>query len=140
MVRQARDRGYAAQFIGGDSLTNEEFGMITGPAGDGTLLTFQPDPRSNTGAEAVVGRFRDRDFEPAGYTLHTYAAVQVWAQAAEQAGSLALDAVVASLRRGQFETVLGNIGFDHKGDVTAPGYIWYVWKNGIYVPVSEQQQ
>jgi branched-chain amino acid transport system substrate-binding protein len=28
--------------------------------------------------------------------------------------------------------VLGNIGFDEKGDVTAPGYVFYVWKGGKY--------
>lgn len=29
-------------------------------------------------------------------------------------------------------TVLGKIGFDMKGDVTAPGYVFYEWKNGTY--------
>ena len=30
------------------------------------------------------------------------------------------------------DTVLGKIGFDKKGDVTAPGYVFYVWKDGKY--------
>jgi branched-chain amino acid transport system substrate-binding protein len=38
----------------------------------------------------VVERFRGSGFEPEGYTLYTYAAVQVWAEAAEKAGSLEL--------------------------------------------------
>jgi branched-chain amino acid transport system substrate-binding protein len=135
MVRQARDRDYGAQFVAGDALTNPEFWMITGPAGEGTLGTFGPDPRKNTAAARVVNQFRDQGFEPVGYTLHTYAAVQVWTQAVQAAGSLALDAVVEALRRGEFETVLGKIGFDEKGDVTAPGYFWYAWKNGKYVSV-----
>ena len=59
--------------------------------------------------------------------------VQVWAQAVEKAGSLALDAVIASLRRHEFDTVLGKIGFDEKGDLTAPSFVWYVWQNGEYV-------
>ncbi len=37
--------------------------------------------------------------------------------------------VNASLRGNRFDTVLGDIGFDGKGDVTAPGY---VWKGGTY--------
>ena len=78
-------------------------------------------------------QFRAQGFEPAGYTLHTYAVVQVWAQAVEKAGSLALDAVIASLRRHEFDTVLGKIGFDEKGDLTAPSFVWYVWQNGEYV-------
>jgi len=135
MVRQARDRNYTAQFVTGDSLTNEEFWLITGQAGEGTLGTFGPDPRSFPAATSVVARFRDKGFEPSGYTLHTYAAVQAWAQATEKAGTLALDKVIESLRHKQFDTVLGEISFDGKGDVTAPGYIWYMWKSGKYVPV-----
>jgi len=134
IVRQARDRGYAAQVVSGDALTNEEFWMITGPAGAGTLVTFGPDPRANAEAGPVVKQFRDQGFEPSGYTLHTYAAVRVWAEAVEKAGSLDLEAVVKSLRSHAFQTVLGEIGFDENGDVTAPGYVWYVWNNGEYVP------
>ena len=100
-------------------------------------MTFGPDPRLNAAAAPVVEGFRDRGFEPVGYTLHTYAAVQIWAQAVEDAGTLAVDEVVAALQRGQFDTVLGNIGFDEKGDATVPGYVWYVWKNGLYVPVAQ---
>jgi len=135
MVRQARDRDYVAQFVSGDALTNEEFWLITGPAGEGTLGTFGPDPRTYKAAASVVRRFRDIGFEPSGYTLHTYAAVQAWAQATRKAGSLDLDKVIESLRHEQFNTVLGEISFDGKGDVTAPGYIWYMWRSGEYVPV-----
>ena len=133
IVRQSRDRGYMGQFVAGDAVTNEEFWMITGPVGDGTLVTFGPDPRKNEAAEPIVNQFRDRGFEPIGYTLHTYAAVQVWAQAVENAGSLAIDAVIKSLRHDQFNTVLGTIRFNEKGDVTAPGFVWYIWKDGEYV-------
>lgn len=135
IVRQARDKGYGAQVVAGDAVTNEEFWMITGPAGDGTLVTFGPDPRNNESAKPVVNRFRDRGFEPIGYTLHTYAAVQAWAQAVENAGSLDLDEVIESLRRDRFDTVLGKIAFDEKGDINAPGFVWYVWKDGEYVAV-----
>jgi branched-chain amino acid transport system substrate-binding protein len=135
MVRQARDRDYSAQFVSGDALTNEEFWLITGQAGEGTLGTFGPDPRSYQAAASVVTRFRDKGFEPSGYTLHTYAAVQAWAQATQKAGTLAADKVIESLRHEQFDTVLGKISFDDKGDVSAPGYIWYMWKSGKYVPV-----
>jgi branched-chain amino acid transport system substrate-binding protein len=135
MVRQARDRDYAAQFVSGDALTNEEFWLITGQAGEGTLGTFGPDPRNNQAAASVVARFRNNGFEPSGYTLHTYAAVQAWAQATQKAGSLAVDKVIEALRREQFDTVLGEIRFDDKGDVSAPGYIWYMWNNGKYIPV-----
>ncbi len=75
-------------------------------------------------------------FEPTGQTLHTYGAAQAWAQAVEMAGSLELPAVISSLRSHQFNTVLGPIGFDNKGDVRGSSWIWDVWNGGGYAPVK----
>ncbi len=36
------------------------------------------------------------------------------------------------LNDGDFKTVLGDLSFDDKGDVTLPGYVWYEWKDGQY--------
>src|SRR5437762_3176018 len=57
IVRQARDQGLKAQFIGADALVTEEFWKITGAAGEGTLMTFPPDPRKVPAAKAVVDKF-----------------------------------------------------------------------------------
>ena len=95
-------------------------------------MTFSPDPRKNPQAAAVVEKFQAQNYEPEGYTLYTYGAIQVWAEAAETTGELGTDALVAALRASRFDTVLGDIGFDQTGDVTAPGYVWYVWSGGTY--------
>ncbi len=132
MVRQAREQGYGVQLVSGDALVTDEFWKITGEAGAGTLMTFSPDPRKNPSAAPVVKKFRDGGYEPEGYTLYTYGAIQAWAQAVEKAGSTDTPKVIEALRGNQFDTVLGTIGFDDKGDVTAPGYVFYVWKDGTY--------
>ncbi len=132
MIRQAREQGYNVQLVSGDALVTDEFWKITGKAGEGTLMTFSPDPRKNPDAAPVVKKFRDGGYEPEGYTLYTYGAIQAWAQAAEKAGTTDTKKVIDALRSGQFNTVLGKIGFDPKGDVTAPGYVWYVWQGGTY--------
>ena len=63
--------------------------------------------------------------------------MQVWAQAVAAAGSLALDAVIPIMHSRQFDTVLGRIGFDEKGDVTGiDPWQWYVWKGGDYEPAG----
>ena len=136
MARAARDRDYPVQLVSGDSLATEDYGLIAGAAAEGTLFTFGADPRRNAEAASVVERFRAGNFEPAGYTLLSYAAVQVWMQAVDKAGSLELQGVIASLRSHQFDTVLGGIDFDDKGDLTAQNWIWYVWKGGEYVPLD----
>ena len=95
--------------------------------------------RGSPQAAEVVARFRAQGYEPLGYTLYAYAAVQVWAQAVEAAGSLDLDAVTGAMHSRQFDTVLGRIGFDEKGDVTGfEPWQWYVWQaDGTYVPLEQ---
>ena len=133
IIRQMREQGLTTKLMGGDSLVTEEFWSITGPAGEGTLLTFGPDPRLNPANAALVKSFRDAGYEPEAYTLYTYAAIQAWAQAAAKAGGTEAEKVRAALHAGQFDTVLGQIGFTPKGDVTSRAYVMYVWTNGKYV-------
>ena len=132
MVRQMRGQGMDTKLISGDALVTQEYWAITGDAGEGTLMTFSPDPRKNPVAAPLVKKFRDAGIEPEGYVLYTYGAVQAWAQAVTKAGSTDFDSVVKALKSNQFSTVLGDFGFDEKGDVTAPGYVFYEWKNGNY--------
>jgi branched-chain amino acid transport system substrate-binding protein len=132
IVRQMRAQGMKTRLVSGDALVTQEYWAITGAAGEGTLMTFSPDPRKNPSAAPLVERFRKGGYEPEGYTLYTYGAIQAWAQAVERAKSADAEPVIEQLRAGKFDTVLGNIGFDAKGDVTAPGYVFYEWKNGEY--------
>jgi branched-chain amino acid transport system substrate-binding protein len=134
ILRQAHDQGYGLELVSGDALAGAEFWLIAGSAGEGTVFTFAPEARRNPEAAPVVARFRAAKYEPDGYTLYAYGGIQAWAQAVAKAGSLDSPKVIASLRAHQFETVLGKISFDKKGDVTSTGWLWYVWKQGQYVP------
>ncbi len=132
IVRQMREQGMDTVLVSGDALVTNEYWSITGAAGEGTLMTFSPDPRKNPVAAPLVEKFRGMGIEPEGYVLYTYGAIQAWAQAATAAGSTDTAKVIKGLKSGKFETVLGNFGFDAKGDVTAPGYVLYKWTNGNY--------
>ena len=68
-----------------------------------------------------------KGFSPEGYTLYAYAAIQVFAEAGRRAGSFGLDALGKALHDGTFETVLGTITFDGKGDVQGFKYSMYRW-------------
>ena len=132
LLRQARDQGFGAQFMSGDANATDELGQIAGPAADGFLFTFAPDPRKYPSAAQAVADLRAQGFDPEGYTLYTVAALEVWAQAARKAGSTGLDAVVPVLRAGSFNTVVGEIAFDAKGDVREPKYSIYRYQDGKY--------
>ena len=58
ILRQVRDKNYGVHLVGGDTLTTSEFWMITGPAGEGTMMTFGPDHRESVAALEVVKKFR----------------------------------------------------------------------------------
>ncbi|MBX6368080.1 MAG: branched-chain amino acid ABC transporter substrate-binding protein [Rhodospirillales bacterium] len=132
LVRQAREQGLNAVLISGDALVTDEFWKITGKAGEGTLMTFAPDPRKLPSAKAVVEEFKKQNYDPEGYTLYTYAAMQAFKQAAEAAKSVKVDDLAKAFRSQTFKTVLGDLKFNEKGDVTEPKYVFYVWKDGKY--------
>ena len=136
ITRQAREQGLGAIMMSGDALVSDEYWAITGDTGQGTLMTFSPDPRKNEVAQPIVAEFQAQGYDPEGYTLYTYAAIQAWAQAAEEAGSTDVDAVAEALRGNQFETVLGTISFDDKGDPEGSGYVIYKWEDGEYAEIG----
>ena len=136
IVRQMRDQGMDAILMGGDALITQEYWSITGPAGEGTLMTFSPDPRKNPAAAQVVARFKDKGIEPEGYVLYTYAAIQAWKQAAEKAGTTDAAAVVKALNDNEFDTVIGKFRFNAKGDPNLPPYAVYRWSNGTYEEIG----
>lgn len=136
LVKQAREQGFGAQFISADALVTDEFWKISGPAGEGLLMTFAPDPIANPKAKAVVDRFVASGYRPEGYTLYTYAAFQVWAQAVRAAGTFDAQKVAANIHGKTIDTVIGSLIYDDKGDVSNSEYVWYKWNAGKYAEVK----
>ena len=131
LMRQLADQGLDAEFMSGDGIVSNELAQIAGDAVDGTLMTFAPDPRKNPAASEVVEKFRAAGFEPEAYTLYSYAAVQVIAEAAKAANSTDPEAIAkAAHENGPFKTVIGDLSFDEKGDITRPDYVMYTWSKG----------
>lgn len=132
LMKQAREQGFNAQFVAEDALVTDEFWKIAGPAGEGLIMTFAPDPVSNPAAKAVVAKFKAQGYNPEGYTLYTYAAFQVWATAVKAAKSFDAQKVAAQIHGKAMETVLGTLQYDDKGDVSNSKYVWYKWHDGKY--------
>lgn len=136
IVRQMRDQEMDTVLISGDALVTDEYWEIAGEAGEGTLMTFSPNPENNPEAGDVVKVLKDAGKTTESYVLYTYAAIQSWAQAASAAGSTDYDAVREALNMGEFATVLGSLSFDGKGDVSLPGYVFYEWSDGTYKQIN----
>jgi branched-chain amino acid transport system substrate-binding protein len=131
IIRQMRDQGMQSPMMSGDGIVSAEFTSIAGPGAEGTLMTFSPDPRKNPNAKDAVAKFKAKNFEPEAYTLYAYAAVQILADAAKQVGGVEPKKMADAMKQGKpFKTVIGDISFDKKGDITRPDYVMYVWKKG----------
>ena len=133
IVRQAKEQGLQATFLGPDSLVTKEFWQVAGPAGEGVMMTFPADPRTRPSAKDVVAEFKAKNIDPEGYVLYTYAAIQVWADAATKAKTVDPKKVAETIKSsGPWHTVLGDVSYDKKGDVTKADYVWYIWHDGNY--------
>jgi branched-chain amino acid transport system substrate-binding protein len=137
ILRQMRDQGLKTILMSGDALADKEYASITGPAGEGTLFTFGPDPRNKPTAKAIVAKFKANNIDPEGYTLYTYAAIQVWSQAVKKAGTMDPKKVMETIKAGAWETVLGKLEIDAKGDLKQIDYVVYKWDDkGNYIELN----
>lgn len=136
IIRQMRDFASSAVLVGGDALLVEQYWATSGTSGEGTLVTFAPDAQKLNSARTVVEAFRAADYNPEGYTLQAYAAVQAFAQAATATRSVDGRIVSQWLRAGNtLNTVLGPLSLDAKGDVRDASFAWYKWSEGTYAEV-----
>jgi len=138
ILRQMRDQGLKTILMAGDSLADKEYASITGPAGQGTLFTFGPDPRKKPSAAAIVEKFKAKNVDPEGYTLYTYAAMQVWSQAVKKAGTTDAKKVMDTIKAGSWDTVIGKLEYDAKGDIKQLDYVVYKWDaSGNYAEINK---
>ena len=100
-------------------------------------MTFTYDPRKFTSARPVIERMRAADQNAEGFTLYAYAAVQALAAAAEGTGSMESARIAEWLRAGnRFDTAVGSVAFDAKGDLKEPKVAWFKWIGGRYVEID----
>ena len=85
----------------------------------------------------MVDKFKADNYDPEGYTLYTYAAMQVWSQAVAKVGSTDPKKVMDAIKAGEWDTVLGKMSFDAKGDIKAIDYVVYKWDaKGNYAEIN----
>src|SRR5918996_1460400 len=136
ILRSARARGDDLQLIGGDGLRGEEFWTVAGEAGEGTIFSARSAIRWHSEAAVQRTALRVRGRGPGAGGIGAYAAVEVWAQAVERARTTDLATVADQLRRGRFQTVLGIVAFDDKGDLRGAGWQMQIWSDGDYEPLE----
>jgi branched-chain amino acid transport system substrate-binding protein len=140
LLRQVREQGLTTQFMVTDGAVEDTFAVAAGGKAvlKGVLVTFGEDPRLIPDGKAVVEKIRKGGFEPAGFTLYTYAGVQVAAAALKGANASSGTAMAKWIKANPVQTILGKKSWDAKGDLTSAAYVVSVYKNdGTYVQVSK---
>jgi branched-chain amino acid transport system substrate-binding protein len=101
------------------------------------MMSFPPKAEDDPKNAALVKKFRDAKYNPEGYTLFSYAAVKAWADAANKAKSTDAVTVAKQLRTGKYDSAVGVLEFDAKGDIKDAVYDIYVWKDGKSSPIKK---
>ncbi|AZO58321.1 MAG: branched-chain amino acid ABC transporter substrate-binding protein [Mesorhizobium sp.] len=139
IVRQMHDQGVKTVLMGGDGISNSEFGAIGGDGAAGTLMTSFPDPASFPEAKDAVADLKAKNVPTEAVTLYAYAATQILAEAIAKAKVDDPKAASDYLHSGApIPTVLGTISYDDKGDIKQPGFVVFEWRkvDGKLVPVA----
>jgi branched-chain amino acid transport system substrate-binding protein len=136
IARAMKDAGMTTTLVSGDALLAEAFWNEAGDASDGAIATYPPDAARDPANAGLVATLKAAGVAPEGYVFNAYAAVQVWAAAASTAGTVDFDRVVSALAAGSFDTVIGKVAFDAKGDSTLPAYVPWIWSGGNYAPLT----
>ena len=130
ILRQAKKQGIAFQFVGSDTLMNDDFLNQAGELTEGVELSFPPDPSHDRRNRKLAREYRKKGMRPEAFTFYNYAAVEVWAQAVRKADTTRGEDVSTALRSHTFTSVLGNVSFNDKGDISEPGFVMYGFVDG----------
>jgi branched-chain amino acid transport system substrate-binding protein len=141
LTAQAQAAGLAPKRYGPDSLLNDTFWQASGAAGENTLVSFPEDPQIHKEAKGLTADMKALAETADGPTLPSYAAVQLYAAAAEAKGAHSGTALASWLHSGQaVPTALGPLSFDAKGDPQDLHFTWFSWNNGTYQTIAAESQ
>lgn len=128
LLRQAREQGLKAVFVGPEGAGNKNLNAIAGPAAEGLLITQPADFSADPANAAIKQAFLNKKRDPVGgFQMPAYAAMQVLEQALAATGGSDTDKVAAYIHSHPFKTAIGNIEFTPIGDLRAFKFDIYTW-------------
>ncbi len=137
ITRQMREQKLNTVIIGGDGMASNDFWAITGKAGEGALVTFSPDLTGNPENQKLVAGFKKSKISPDGFALYSYAALKLWVDSVNNVGAAVPSKIISHMRLATFDTPLGKVAFDNKGDIKGAAYAVYQFRNGKMVQITK---
>jgi branched-chain amino acid transport system substrate-binding protein len=135
MLRQMKQLGINAKFMGGDGICTEELAKLAGESmSDGQVVCAEAGGVTKEKAAAMDAwkkRFKEKtNVDVQIYAPYVYDAVMVMASAMQKANSADPAKYLPELAKTNYDGVTGKIAFDAKGDVKDGALTLYTYKGG----------
>ena len=138
MIKQMKELGIKAKFIGGDGMQTPNFIKLAGDASDGAMASIPGLPKDQMpGGKGFLEKYKAKFgqevelFAPMGYD-----AVFVFVEAMKRAGSADPAKYLPEIGKTDYQGVIGPIAFDDKGDLKNGPITIYVVKGGQWAPLE----
>ena len=128
LLRQSKEQGFDATYMGPEGVGNKDISAIAGPASEGLLVTLPADFSTNPENADLVKAFKDKNQDPTGpFVMPSYAAVQIITDAIK--GAKTEDAVKLAeyIRKNSFDTPIGKVAFKENGDLKEFEFVIFEW-------------
>ncbi len=137
MLKQMKNLGITARFMGGDGVCTDALGRLAGDAVgvEGKVICAEAGGVTGAEQEKTMTDFRARFRQKTGrdvqlYAPYVYDAVMVMAAAMQKAGSAEPSKYLPELKKIQYKGVTGDIRFDTKGDIENGALTLFTYKDG----------
>jgi branched-chain amino acid transport system substrate-binding protein len=128
---QLRQAGLDIPFVSDDGCQDQAFVDTVGGTAQNVFVSFGKDYHGLPAAQAFIASYKQKFNQDEGaYSVYGYDAANVLFTAMEKAGTTDADKVAAVMKSQPFDTILGTIEFDAKGDLKQAGYVIWTVKDG----------
>lgn len=128
ILRQSREQGFDAGFMGPEGVGNKDISAIAGAASEGLLVTLPADFSQDPANADLVKAFEDKGEDPSGpFVMPSYAAVQIIADAMAETKSSDPETVAAAMHKSTYQTPIGKVAFKENGDLKEFQFMVYTW-------------
>ena len=137
LTKQMRELGMKTIFVSGDGAWTKEYIDIAGKAAEGAFITFTPDQSKIKEAQGVIKKHKEQFRSDVGaYTVYSYVAANILIDAIAAIKSTDTSKIADYIRKTKWNTALGPIQFDKKGDVLVSPYVVWEVKDGKFVELK----
>ncbi|MGE5320270.1 MAG: branched-chain amino acid ABC transporter substrate-binding protein, partial [Hyphomicrobiaceae bacterium] len=140
MVKQMRQLGMTAKFLGGDGVQTPTFIELAGADAEGVLASNPGLPLdAMPGGRAFKAKFEAKYGQIQNYAPYAYDAMHVLVDAMRRADSSDPAKYLAELPKTDYQGVTGRIRFDAKGDLAGGAVTLYQVKDGKWQALETVQ-